>query len=181
MSCVRGRLSKGKNARNVAPYQPDKQSSPQPRRKTARAARRRTRWSWRSRSGSSCERPWRRWPPWRGAASRSGSGAAGCSCTWGETRSPRSARRPSAAPRPCPCPCPWPCPPWRSPPSWSRSGTWVWWAPRGHSASSGGCQRLHHRGERWQKNHFNAIQRYIFQAKSLQVFLPICILLFYFL
>lgn len=179
MSCVRGRLSKGKNARNVAPYQPDKQSSPQPRRKTARAARRRTRWSWRSRSGSSCERPWRRWPPWRGAASRSGSGAAGCSCTWGETRSPRSARRPSAAPRPCPCP--WPCPPWRSPPSWSRSGTWVWWAPRGHSASSGGCQRLHHRGERWQKNHFNAIQRYIFQAKSLQVFLPICILLFYFL
>lgn len=179
MSCVWARLLKGKNVRNVAPYQHDKQNSPQSLRRMARAAPRHTRWSWRSRSGSSCERPWQRWQPWRGAASRSGSGAAGCSCTWAGTRSPRPVRRLSAALRQCPCPCPWVCPPWRSPPSWSRSGTWACWAPLGCSASSRGCPRLHQQDEKSQKNNYDAIKTLMLVCKLLPIFvilrLNICI------
>lgn len=61
--CARQGLFTGKNARNVAPYQPGKQSSPQPQKRMVRAARHHIHWSWRSQSGSSCEHPWPHWPP----------------------------------------------------------------------------------------------------------------------
>lgn len=63
----------------------------------ATGARRRTRWSWTSPSGSSCASP--SWRPWRAAASRWGSGSADCSCTseGRRNRGPGSPGSPSCA------------------------------------------------------------------------------------
>lgn len=135
VGCWKSGSEAGSN--KVASYRRDKQSWPPPQRRRATAARHRTHWSWRSRNGSSCGPPWRRWPPWRGAGSHSGSGAGGYSCIWAETRSPRLTRwpRPLSAD-----PLPWQ--PLRIPPSWSRSGTWACWAPRSCSGPSEDCLHL---------------------------------------